>query len=43
MQGSIILIKIGDLGVSKVFESQLAMHGTRVGTPLYLAPELVSH
>mmetsp|Transcript_12257 Transcript_12257/g.12060 ORF Transcript_12257/g.12060 Transcript_12257/m.12060 type:complete len:110 (-) Transcript_12257:80-409(-) len=34
-------IKIGDLGVSKIVSSSAAMHGTRVGTPLYLSPELV--
>jgi NIMA (never in mitosis gene a)-related kinase len=34
-------IKIGDLGVSKIVQSQAALQGTRVGTPLYLSPELV--
>jgi len=34
-------IKIGDLGVSKIVESKAALLGTRVGTPLYLSPELV--
>eukprot|EP00826_Nyctotherus_ovalis_P034540 TRINITY_DN2889_c0_g4_i4.p1 TRINITY_DN2889_c0_g4~~TRINITY_DN2889_c0_g4_i4.p1 ORF type:complete len:592 (+),score=135.20 TRINITY_DN2889_c0_g4_i4:225-2000(+) len=34
-------IKIGDLGVSKIVASSAAMQGTRVGTPLYLSPELV--
>ena len=34
-------IKLGDLGVSKIFNSDIAVHGTRVGTPLYLSPELV--
>lgn len=34
-------IKLGDLGVSKIFNSEIALQGTRVGTPLYLAPELV--
>ena len=35
--------KLGDLGVSKIFNSDIALQGTRVGTPLYLAPELVQH
>ena len=35
-------IKIGDLGVSKI-SSMAAVQGTRVGTPLYLAPELIQH
>jgi NIMA (never in mitosis gene a)-related kinase len=34
-------IKIGDLGVSKIVSSSFAMQDTRVGTPLYLSPELV--
>eukprot|EP00742_Colponemidia_sp_Colp-10_P006507 GILJ01006972.1.p1 GENE.GILJ01006972.1~~GILJ01006972.1.p1 ORF type:complete len:870 (-),score=87.07 GILJ01006972.1:194-2803(-) len=34
-------IKVGDLGVSKVMSSNIALEGTRVGTPLYLSPELV--
>lgn len=34
-------VKLGDLGVSKIFNSDTALQGTRVGTPLYLAPELV--
>ncbi|KAL4446866.1 hypothetical protein ABPG74_014838 [Tetrahymena malaccensis] len=34
-------VKLGDLGVSKIVSSQAALQGTRVGTPLYLAPELV--
>jgi NIMA (never in mitosis gene a)-related kinase len=36
-------IKIGDLGVSKIVSSMAAVQGTRVGTPLYLAPELIMH
>jgi len=31
------------LGVSKIVSNQVAINGTRVGTPLYLAPELVKH
>lgn len=34
-------IKIGDLGVSKIVQSKEALQATRVGTPLYLSPELV--
>jgi NIMA (never in mitosis gene a)-related kinase len=34
-------IKLGDMGVSKLVNNVNALHGTRVGTPLYLAPELV--
>lgn len=34
-------IKIGDLGVSTIVSSINALHCTRVGTPLYLSPELV--
>jgi serine/threonine protein kinase len=33
-------VKLGDLGASKI-ALQSALHLTRVGTPLYLAPELV--
>ena len=36
-------VKIGDLGVSKIVSNQFAAPGTRVGTPLYLAPELIKH
>jgi serine/threonine protein kinase len=35
-------IKLGDMGVSKVAPLGLLAQGTRVGTPLYLAPELVT-
>lgn len=35
------IIKIGDLGVSKFQLMGQMVQGTRVGTPLYLAPELV--
>ena len=34
-------IKLGDLGSSKITSPIAQMHGTRVGTPIYLAPELV--
>ena len=33
-------VKLGDLGVSKII-SQGSMQVARVGTPLYLAPELI--
>ncbi len=37
-------LKVGDLGVSRLVEGGGdAMMQTRVGTPLYLAPELVQH
>ena len=36
-------IKLGDLGVSKIVNSMIPLQGTRVGTPLYLAPELIRH
>lgn len=34
-------IKLGDMGQSKITSPIAQMHATRVGTPLYLAPELV--
>lgn len=34
-------LKLGDLGVSKIVQRAGAMNATKVGTPLYLAPELV--
>eukprot|EP00960_Hanusia_phi_P037288 752844-Hanusia_phi.AAC.3 len=34
-------IKLGDLGVSRVLEGEEEMAQSRVGTPLYLAPELI--
>ena len=35
-------IKIGDMGVSKMCQQgDRPMQGTRVGTPLYLSPEVV--
>ena len=36
------IIKIGDMGVSKLMDSS-SLQGTRVGTPLYLAPEQIQH
>ena len=36
-------VKLGDLGVSKIVSSSISAQNTRVGTPLYLAPELVKH
>jgi serine/threonine protein kinase len=35
------LTKLGDMGVSKIVQNVLSVQNTRVGTPLYLAPELV--
>lgn len=34
-------IRLGDLGVSKMQPVGICMQGTRVGTPLYLAPEVI--
>jgi len=34
-------IKLGDLGVSTIVNSIIPLQGTRIGTPLYLAPELI--
>lgn len=34
-------IKIGDMGVSKIVSNINALHCTKVGTPLYLPPELI--
>jgi len=34
-------VKLGDMGVSKIVNNALTAQNTRVGTPLYLAPELV--
>jgi NIMA (never in mitosis gene a)-related kinase len=35
------IVKIGDLGVSKIVSNINALHCSRVGTPLYLSPELI--
>ena len=35
------LIKIGDMGVSKLVSNMNVLHCSKVGTPLYLAPELI--
>ena len=35
------IVKIGDLGVSKIVSHINALHCSRVGTPLYLSPELI--
>ena len=34
-------VKLADLGASKIVSSSMQI--TRVGTPLYLAPEIVKH
>ena len=34
-------VKLGDMGVSKIVKNSVAVQNTRVGTPLYLSPELV--
>ena len=34
-------IKVGDLGLSKLLHHDVAMLETQVGTPMYLAPELI--
>ena len=36
-------IKVGDFGVSKILDPQSDLRKTKVGTPLYLAPEVVQH
>jgi len=38
--GTIVVAKIGDLGISKVVQSETALAQTVVGTPYYLSPEL---
>lgn len=35
------IVKIGDMGVSKIVSNLNVLHCSRVGTPLYLAPELI--
>ena len=35
------IFQVGDMGVSKIVNNMNALQGTRVGTPLYLAPECV--
>ena len=34
-------VKLGDLGVSRILDKDDDMAMSRVGTPLYLAPELI--
>eukprot|EP00927_Polykrikos_kofoidii_P083682 TRINITY_DN8629_c0_g1_i1.p1 TRINITY_DN8629_c0_g1~~TRINITY_DN8629_c0_g1_i1.p1 ORF type:complete len:1152 (+),score=239.51 TRINITY_DN8629_c0_g1_i1:146-3601(+) len=34
-------VKLGDFGISKVMEHSCAVAGTMIGTPAYLAPEIV--
>ncbi len=36
-------IKLGDLGVSKIISNSTKLQAARVGTPLYLAPEVIKH
>lgn len=35
------LVKVGDFGISKVLDATVAMARTTVGTPYYLAPEVI--
>jgi len=35
-------VKIGDLGVSKILTCDKDTEGEQVGTPLFMAPELIS-
>jgi len=37
------LIKLGDLGLSTIIKRSSLSRAARVGTPAYLAPELVKH
>ena len=34
-------VKIGDLGISKIFSGSVKYQATKIGTPLYLSPEQV--
>ncbi len=34
-------VKLGDLGVAVILNRIEQLHATRVGTPLYLAPEMI--
>jgi serine/threonine protein kinase len=36
-------VKIGDLGMSKIIYRDTDMISTRVGTPIYFAPEVIQH
>jgi len=36
-----LILQLGDLGVSKIVNNALPLQGTKIGTPLYLAPEMV--
>jgi NIMA (never in mitosis gene a)-related kinase len=36
-------IKLGDMGVSEFLTFGHTQHGKRVGTPLYLSPEIVKN
>ena len=38
----LLIRKIGDLGVSKIIKSDLGLY-SRVGTPLYLPPEIIKY
>uniref|UniRef100_A0A8C5R5E7 Serine/threonine-protein kinase Nek4 n=1 Tax=Leptobrachium leishanense TaxID=445787 RepID=A0A8C5R5E7_9ANUR len=37
------IIKVGDLGIARVLESQYDMASTLIGTPYYMSPELFSN
>ncbi|CAH2313297.1 serine threonine- kinase Nek4 isoform X1 [Pelobates cultripes] len=37
------IIKVGDLGIARVLESQYEMASTLIGTPYYMSPELFSN
>jgi len=36
-------IKLGDLGVSRIISNTTKIKDIRVGTPLYLSPEVIKH